>query len=339
MGIKTAVSLYSLQDEYMNKRMSLEDMFIYLNENSVDGFEIIPDQMLHNAPYLSEETLENWHELVKKHNVKPICADVFLNTNLYNNRELTEAECVNILIDEIKMAHKLGIKLIRLVSAIPGFVIEPLLPYAEKYDVQLALEIHAGMSLDSPATQDFIKEMQRVDSPYIGLVIDAGIFCRRMPRVFNEYNKQVLGVNPKIVDQFNSYFDKGLDGRQAFGANHQIKPEIATIATQKDMPYIMLADGYENSPYSIMEQYWKYIKHFHFKLWEMVDGEEYSIDYYGLLKYLHDKGFDGYVATEYEGNRWTLPGNSIQEKEQVAAHQDMLRRHINNIESGDSQNV
>ncbi|MCL2895057.1 sugar phosphate isomerase/epimerase family protein [Brenneria tiliae] len=332
MGIKTAVSLYSLQDEYMNKKMSLEDMLQYLQENKVEGFEIIPDQMLPNSPHLSEETLQRWHALVNKYNVKPVCADVFLNSNLYKNRTLTKIECVNLLIDEIKMANRLGIKLIRLVSMVPGFVIEPLLPYAEKYDVQFALEIHAGMSFDNPSTQGFIKEMRRVDSPYVGLVIDAGIFCRRIPRVFNEYNEKVLGVNPAIIDYFNRFFDKGLDGRSAFEGKKQMKPELAALVTEKDIPYVMIADGYENAPFTIMDEYFKYIKHFHFKLWEMNDGAEYSIDYYGLLKYLHDKGYEGYGATEYEGNRWVLPGNPIEEKEQVAAHQEMLRRHIKEIE-------
>ncbi|HHD7473830.1 TPA: sugar phosphate isomerase/epimerase family protein [Klebsiella oxytoca] len=333
MGIKTAVSLYSLQDEYMNKRMSLEDMFKYLKEHGVSGVEIIPDQMLLNSPNISDDVVQQWWDLVSKYEITPVCADVFLNSNLYNNRTLTEKECVDCLIQEIKMAHKLGIKLIRLVSMVPGFVIQPLLPYAEKYDVKLALEIHAGMSFDNTATQGFIKEMIKADSPYIGLVVDAGIFCRRIPRVFNEYNRIVNKVNPDIIKYFNDFFEKGLDGRQAFDEKHNLKPELAKMVTEKDMPYVMIADGYENSPYSILEPYWKYIKHFHFKLWEMVDGVEYSIDYHGLLEYLHQKGYDGYVATEYEGNRWILPGNPMAEKEQIAKHQEMLRKFITKIES------
>lgn len=332
MGIKTAVSLYSLQDEYMNKRMSLDDMFQYLDDHEVDGLEIIPDQMLHNAPHLTAATIDHWHKLVNHHRVKPVCADVFLNTNLYANRTLTQKECVNLLIDEIKMAHELDIHLLRFVSMIPGFVIEPLLPYAEKYNVNFALEIHAGMSFDNPATAGFIHEMQRINSPYVGIVVDAGIFCHRIPRVFNEYNRIVNGVKPEIIDYFNSWFDKGLDGRQAFDQKHQMKPELAAMARPNDIPYIMIADGYENSPYEIMDNYWSYIKHFHFKLWEMVNHDEYSIDYYGLIKYLHEKNYDGYVATEYEGNRWVLPGNLITEKEQVTAHQKMLRHYIKEIE-------
>lgn len=332
MGIKTCVSLYSLQDEYMNHRMSLDDIMQYLSENQVEGFEILPDQMLHNTPHPSKETLAHWDTLMKKYPVKPVCADVFLNTNLYQNRTLTQKECVDLLIDEIKLANRLGFRLIRFVSMVPGFVIEPLLPYAEKYDVAFALEIHAGMSFGIPETKGFIEEMKRVDSPYCGLVVDAGIFCHRIPRVFNEFNRQVLGTTPEVIDYFNGLFAKGLDGSHAFDERHQMKPELKAIAKESDMPYIMLADGYENTPLSVMDAYMKYVKHFHFKLWEMADGEEYSIDYKALIQYLHDHQYDGYVATEYEGNRWTLPWNPMAEKEQVAAHQEMIRRHIREIE-------
>lgn len=332
MSIKTCISLYSLQDEYMNKRMDLEDIMKYLTVNQVAGFEILPDQMLHNTPYPTTETLAKWDHLMAAYPVKPVCADVFLNTNLYKNRTLTKRECVDLLVEEIKLANRLGIRLIRLVSMVPAFVIEPLLPFAKEYDVTFALEIHAGMSFNVPATREFIEEMKRVDSPYCGLVVDTGIFCRRIPRVFNDYNEKVLGVNPAVIVYFNQWFDKGLDGSHAFDENHQMKPELAAIATNRDMPYIMLADGYENMPYQVMDEYMKYIKHFHFKLWEMDGGEEYSIDYRTLIKYLHEHQYDGYVATEYEGNRWILPGHPMIEKEQAAEHQKMLRKYINEIE-------
>jgi sugar phosphate isomerase/epimerase len=338
MSIKSCVSLYSLQDEYLHKRMTLEDMMAYLDDLGVEGFEILPDQMLHDTPHLSAETLERWDKMLANCKVKPVCADVFLNTNLYLNRTLTKRECVDALIDEIKLANRLGIHLIRFVSMVPGFVIEPLLPYAEKYDVKFGLEIHAGMSFTTPATKGFIDEMRRLDSPYCGLVVDAGIFCQRIPRVFNDYNAKVLNVNPKIIDYFNHFFDEGLDGSHAFDAHHNMNPELAAMAQDKDMDYIMLADGYENTPYSVMDDYWKYIKHFHFKLWEMADGREYSVDYRGLMQYLNDHGYDGYVSTEYEGNRWVLPGEPIQEKKQVAAHQRMIKQYIQEIE-GAAQNV
>ena len=127
--IKTCVSLYSLQDEYLNKRMNLSDIMHYVKEKGSEGVEILPDQMLKNAPDISDETVAEWKKLLDETGLKPVIADVFLNTNLYKNRTLTHRESVNLLIKEIKQAARLGIHLIRLVSMVPYWVIEPLLPY------------------------------------------------------------------------------------------------------------------------------------------------------------------------------------------------------------------
>lgn len=331
--IKTCVSLYSLQDEYLNKRMSLEDIFKFLSDNNVDGIEFLPDQMMPGAPHPTEETLAKWDELVSKYNLKPVIADVFLNTNLYKNRELTEKECIDLLIDEIKLADRLGIRLIRLVSMVPAFVIEPLLPYCEKHNVTIALEIHAGISFDVKKTQDFIAEMKRVNSPYVGLVIDTGIFCRRIPRVMSKYFEH-MGGNIEIETYVNRLFDQGSDLRKENNKNGGYSEELkGLIKNDVDKVFAMLADGYENEDYRILDEYMPYIKHFHFKLFEMIGEErEYSVDYAGLIKYLHEVGYEGYVSTEYEGNRWVLPGNPMVEKEQVKAHQALIKRLINELE-------
>ncbi len=339
MGIKTCVSLYSLQYEFMHKRMSLEDIVRFLTEEGVQGIEILPDQSIHGTPHPSEADLANWNRLIARYDLKPVCADVFLNTNLYGNRTLTKRECIDLLIDEIKLAHRLGIPLIRLVSMVPGFIIEPLLPYAEKYDVAFALEIHAGMSFDTPATQGFIKEMMRVDSPYCGLVVDCGIFFRKLPRVMSEYCI-ALGGNPDLIRYVEDLFAQGLDGRSIRNpGEREYKPDFARlIKSETDYMFAALCDGYENNSVAVMEEYWRYIKHFHFKMFEMVNGEEYSVNYMEILRYLHDKHYDGFVSTEYEGNRWTIPGKPTVEKEQVLQHQEMLRRYIAELE-GVGRNV
>lgn len=332
MGIKTCVSLYSLQYEFMHKRMSLEDIFCFLDKEGVQGIEILPDQSIHGTPHPSEADLSNWDRLISQYKIKPVCADVFLNTNLYENRTLTRRECVDLLIDEIKLAHRLGFRLIRLVSMVPDFVIEPLLPYAEKYDVAFALEIHAGMSFDTPATRGFIEKMQQVNSPYCGLVVDCGIFCRRLPRVMSEYC-MALGANPELIGYVENLFTQGLDGRSIRDSERKYKADFKKlIKNGTDHMFAALCDGYENNSVTIMDEYWKYIKHFHFKMFEMVNGEEYSINYKEILQYLHNKQYDGYVSTEYEGNRWTLPDKPMMEKEQVLQHQEMLRRYIAELE-------
>ena len=76
--IKRAVSLYSLQDQYARKKMSLEDLFAFMK--SIDaGIEFISDQMLHGTPDVSEETLAEWDRLVEKYKPDLVCNDIFIS--------------------------------------------------------------------------------------------------------------------------------------------------------------------------------------------------------------------------------------------------------------------
>lgn len=332
--IKTCVSLYSLQDEYLNKRMSLRDIMYFVKEKGAEGIEILPDQMLKDAPDIADETVSEWHALLAETGLKPVIADVFLNTNLYKNRSLTQRECVELLVKEIKQADRLGIRLIRLVSMVPYWVLEPLLPFCEQYDVSVALEVHAGMAFDIPETKAFIDEMRRVDSKYIGLVIDTGIFCRRFPRVVREY-ETANGTSPGVFDYIDTLFEKGTDLHRVLRENNFVYPKELedAIRSEHDRMFMPLCDGYENYDFDVLDEYMPYIKHFHLKLFEMTEeGPEYSMDYKGLLTYIHDHGYKGYVAAEYEGNRFTLPGRPMAEKEQVAAQLAFIKQCLKEIQ-------
>ena len=332
--IKTCVSLYSLQDEYLNHRMDLEQILRYVKECGAQGVELLPDQMLHGTPNPPQEQIDLWNRLIAETGLTPVCDDVFLNTNLYKTRTLTHRESIDLLIDEIKLAHKLGFHLIRLVSMVPWWVQEPLLPYCEKYDVAIAVEVHAGMAFDVQATNDFIQEMKRLNSKYIGLVIDTGIFCRRMPRVVRNYEISV-GTSPEVFDYMDSLFAQGTDFHQVLlKTGYQYPDELkAAMKCEHDKLSVPLLDGYENYPFEVLDDLIPYIKHFHLKTFEMTEeGPEYSMDYKALLEYLHSKNYDGYVSTEYEGNRFTLAGHPMQEKKQVAMQQAYLKKCLQEIQ-------
>lgn len=336
MAIKSAVSLYSLQYQYIRGKMNLEDMFKFLQELGVQGVEILPDQMLKGTPNPTEETYIEWQRLVDKYQIDLACDDIFLNTNLFNNRDLTKRECVELIKQEIVMAHRLGFKTIRLVSYTPAWILEPCLETAEKYDVSLNIEIHGGMGFGMPQTDEFLKEMLRLDSPYVGIVPDTSLFCRKVPRIVGNYCREIYGTNPEIIKYAEELQESGTDFfTQTLKNNGNWDPKLVSLIRdkEKDELYANNLQGYENAPLSVLDPYVKYIKHFHFKLYEMTEeGTEYSIDYREVLQYLHDHNYNGYVATEYEGNRWIMPDTEIPDKEAVSAHQKLIQNLIKEIE-------
>ncbi|MCD8299578.1 MAG: sugar phosphate isomerase/epimerase, partial [Clostridiales bacterium] len=304
MGIKSSVSLYSLQYQYLRGDMNLDDIVGYVMSLGADGIELLPDQMLHGTPEPTDETLAEWDRIVEKYKPGLACDDIFLNTNLYLNRDLTRRECVDLINKEIKLAHRLGFKVIRLVSMVPAWILEPCLPTAEKYDVSLNIEIHGGLGFGVPKTEEYLAEMTRLNSPYIGIVPDSSIFCRRPPRVVDDYCAQVYGTNPDLIKYVRDVFERGDDIFHIQMRNNGRDPEMEKYIKDpvKDGFYVDNSIGYENVPLSAMDPYVGSIKHFHFKLYEMTDeGVEYSMDYEEIIKYLHEHGYNGYVSTEYEG--------------------------------------
>ena len=130
MGIKSSVSLYSLQYQYLRGNMDLGQIVGYVMSLGADGIELLPDQMLKGTPNPTEETYAAWDKIIEKHHPGLACDDIFLNTNLYTNRTLTKRECIDLIKQEIVMAHRLGFKVIRLVSMVPAWVLEPCLETA-----------------------------------------------------------------------------------------------------------------------------------------------------------------------------------------------------------------
>lgn len=335
MSIQRSVSLYSLQEEYITKKMSLENMFQGLESIGAD-LEFISDQMMRNSPFPRLDTLEHWDRLIQTYHVKPICNDIFINTNLYENRKLTKHEALELLIHEIKLAARLGFHLIRLVSMTPPEIIEPALPYAEKYNVVLAMEVHGAMSFDDRETKAFCDIMFRLNTPYLGLVVDTGIFCKRHPRVATKYYLD-KGLNPKVAEYIDHIYETGLDPKQVLGTgvfmgknqHGQTYPEALTklFQSEVDVLYCMFSCSYENTPLTVLDTYLPYIKHIHGKVYEVDEnGKEYSIDYQELFHYLQSKSWDGYVSTEYEGNRFALESEAVDSWDQVCKHQNYMKQ-------------
>lgn len=331
MSIKRAVSLYSFQDEYCRKRMTMEDIFTELESLGVEGLELISDQMIKGTPFPKEAELQKWDNVVANHQVKLVCNDVFINTTLYNNRTLTTRESADLLIAELKLAKRLGFPLIRLVSMTPVEVVKLALDTAKELDVIMALEIHAAMSFDNPSTKAFCDYMKEQDTKYLGLVVDTGIFCRKHPRVSKNYFLS-LGLNPEVAAYIDGIFEKGTDPKQFF--NGAMPEDLkALFRSEADFLYSLFSDGYENCEYSILDEYMPYIRHIHGKCFEFQeDGEEYSIAFGELIEYLHAKGYDGYIATEYEGNRFVEVGGIADGLSNVRKHQALLKKHIERVE-------
>lgn len=332
--IKTAVSCYSLQDSYARGRLDLAGVLAFIASTGAQGVELISDQMIPGTPFPSDETVTAWRRALDASGLVPVCNDIFINSTLYANRTLRVPEQVELLKRDLDVSKRLGFSLVRLVSDTSPEVTLATLPYAESIGMTMALEVHAGMSFQGTLTRAWIEMMRRAQSEHLGLVIDFGIFCQRHPRVSTNYFR-TIGLTPAVADKIDELYAANGDTLRLFanGSDHGMNfpPELTSLFRRPvDGEYSFFSTGYENTPLDVLDEHIDYIRHFHGKFFEMLDdGTEYSIDNPAILTRLNQLGYDGYIASEYEGNRFTPIDAPVDDQGQVRAHQAMLAAHLN----------
>jgi hypothetical protein len=328
-SIKRGVSLYSFQEEYFLRKMTLEDIIATTQKLDIPGIEIIGDQMIPFYPNIPEPFFDEWHGWMEKYGRTPVCVDMFLDWNKYKGRVMTEDERVASVTRDIVNANKLGCTVIRVIHDVQPIILERLAPVAEKYNVKLALEIHAPSYFDSPFEQTLMAMFQKVQSPYLGFTLDLGVFCKKLPRVASERLVRD-GMQPALA----AYLQEGYDSGTLPRTNELGKPNTALEkkvlelgGSQDDVFSAMMATHMINADPKQILDYIPYLYHIHGKFYEMLpDYTEYSIPYEEIVPVLIEGGYNGYIDSEYEGNRWIQDVFEVDSIEQVRRHQVMLKR-------------
>ena len=72
-----------------------------------------------------------------------------------------------------------------------------------------------------------------------------------------------------------------------------------------------------------------YIVHIHGKFYDVTEElEETTIPYYDVITTLKEAGYDGYISSEYEGNRHIQDYMEVDSIMQVSRHQQMMKNII-----------
>jgi sugar phosphate isomerase/epimerase len=323
-SIKRSVSLYSFQEDYFHRRMTLEQIIATCGKLGIPGIEILGDQMIRGYPNISDEFVRQWHGWMDKYGVEPVCLDNFLDWNKYKGRVMTEVEQVESMTLDIINARKLGIPIIRVIHDVKPEVVEKLAPAAEKHKIKLALEIHAPSDLDTPFELEFIEMVKRVQSPYIGFAVDFSLYTKRLPRVVSERYKRE-GMKPEIinylVDAYNAHTLHA-------GVDWDLPETIMKMGGREvDIMWAFMGTHMIYSDPRKMLESMPYIYHIHGKFWEMLpDLTEYSIPYEEVIPVLLEGGYSGWISSEYEGNRWIQDAFPVNSTDQIRLHQEMLKK-------------
>lgn len=318
--IKRGVSLYSYQEEFFTGKMNLEDCIAAAAKTGATGIEIIGEQMVKGFPVVTDAFVDNWFGLMDKYGMTPVAHDMFIDYKRYKHRLLTEEEQRASLLRDIQFANKLGCKIIRIIANTTPELMEWGAPYAEEYDVKLAIEIHSPYHIHSSWMTRHWEVMEKTGSKYLGWLPDMGIFTKKFPRVQAE-NFIRKGADPKVAKLVSELYEQGWRAEHIIYAVKQISNKPIDLALAEVTRMII----YDN-PISLTLHKDR-IFHIHAKFLEMQDDyTEQSIPYADVIEVLKECNFSGYLSSEYEGNRHIQDAFEVDSVEQVRRQQEMFRR-------------
>jgi sugar phosphate isomerase/epimerase len=318
--IKRGVSLYSYQEEFFLRTMSLEDCIRAASECGARGIEVIPEQSIPGYPRLTDEFVATWHGWMEQYGTYPVATDLFLDTKRYPHRWLTLDEQVASVRQDIDIAVRLGAKVVRAIINTAPEVMEAAAPYAEDSGVRLLLEVHAPFHYRHPWILQHLEVMYRTGSPALGLMPDMGTYVRRFPRVVSERALRD-GAKPELVDLIvRTYDDHGDTHALMDVVNYRGGGPVDFGLARQATHYIW------SEPKAMLE-HMPLIGHIQAKFYEMTDeGVEYSIPYDEIVPVLVEGGFDGHLSSEYEGNRHIQDAHPVDSVEQVRRQHALFAR-------------
>lgn len=321
--IKRGVSLYSYQEEYYTGKLTLEQCIAEVAKTGATGIELLPEQMINGFPNISDDFAKQWNEWMEKYKVEPVAYDAFLETKLFSNRLLTKTESIDMMKRDLNLASKLGFKVLRTLVSTPLEVIKETISYAEEKNVKIALEVHSPFTFGTPWFEERLAYIKESGTKWFGIMPDLGIFVKRMAPVMEQWHIR-HGATPEIVKLVSDNYFNGVDKQETYQMVLNMKE-----ANEIDKKYAQLATHFVFTDPNLLLENIDYIMHVHGKFYEINEiYEEPSIPYLDIISKLKEGGYEGYINSEYEGNRHIQDIMEVDSIEQVRRHQRLLQNII-----------
>ena len=184
-GPKRGIALYSYSAEFGISK-NLEDCFEDMYDMGAHGLEILANTHIENSPYPSDEWVENWFRLLDKYDIVPVEYGNWIDSHMLGYRDLTTEESCELLVRDIRLAHRLGFTVMRTKMPVISSTLDPVenwrdiikmaLPVAEECGIKMCPEIHAPTNLDSDLVRNFVEFIEETGTKNFGLNIDFGVF-------------------------------------------------------------------------------------------------------------------------------------------------------------------
>ena len=187
-GPKRGVSLYSYSAEFGFEK-TLEDCFEELKDMGAHGIEILANTHIENYPNPTDAWVDRWFALCEKYEVVPVEYGHWVDCRVLQDRVLSTEEAIAMLERDMRLAHRLGFRILRTKMSVISDDLDPVenwreiikgvLPLAERLELNLCPEIHIPTNLKSRMVQDYVAFIQETGTKNFGLNIDFSVFRTR----------------------------------------------------------------------------------------------------------------------------------------------------------------
>ena len=278
------------------------------------ALELTGAQSLPGYPELLPDVARAFRNGVERHGLVPVCYDAYLERGRRFGHTATIEDAAELILAELRIAHRLGFPMIRLNAATPE-LLALLLPTAERLGIRVVVELH-GTSARHPDAVRLAEYFDAVGSPSLGFLQDLGAMMRAIPSGYLEDGMR-KGIPEATV----------VAVEQAWTAGQSLDDVLAQLARlAAGRVAIEWAVGclvmFHRNSVRELDLVLPHLAHMHGKFFGIRDGDEPSIDYPAVIARLRAAGYAGVISSEYIS--WTAR-DRLDSLEQVAAHHRMVR--------------
>jgi sugar phosphate isomerase/epimerase len=291
---KYGVSLYSFMSDF-GTVLDLETSLAAVHDMGATGVEILGEGHISGYPDPSTAWIDRWFSLLEKYQLEPTNYGSWIDTRLHssgvNARALTAADGAAMLQRDLKLAKRLGFTFVRpKIGVVSGDLIpDPIWTESVERSLELAAELDVIICPEIHSPTPIKHEV--VDS-YIELIERTGTKHFGLLLDTGIFQDRPIPLRPGELPGQRPAFLDGI---------HVDPADVADIA--------------------------QYVVFIQAKFHDIDDSlEDQQIPWRPVLQALKDSGYNGYLSSEYEGER--TPWRSI---EQVRRQHSLIRRIVGEL--------
>jgi sugar phosphate isomerase/epimerase len=321
-GLRLGSTLYSFTNAFHSRQYSFEQLLAKVAELGIGpGVEVVGYQSIRGFPQVSDAFAARFRALLAQYRLEPSCFSINADMALRRGTTMSIDEAVAYHVPQIEAAAKLGFPVVRCQFAAPAEVLRRLVPLAERLGIKMGPEVHAPMTVNSPAVLAYREMYAKANSPSLGFVPDFGASAFGIPASYLAIlrDRGVPGDLVAIATRIWKTPDDAASKRDAFmrEAGRADPAHLSAVA----VIFNILSPQDPSAWLEIMPQ----VIHIHGKFYDFdAAGNETSIPYDRLLPVFIDGGYNGFISSEWEGHMFSGASGF----DEVQKHHALCRRII-----------